>query len=66
MNDVRVPHMIVVKHILRYLKVTHDYDMLFSKGDDQNETIIEAFFDSDWCGDLFKYMNSPISWCSKK
>jgi len=40
MNNFRVPYMVALKHILRYLKGTHDHDLLFLKEDYHNETII--------------------------
>ncbi|RDX79163.1 hypothetical protein CR513_40444, partial [Mucuna pruriens] len=76
MDNPRVPHMTVAKHILRYLKGTSDFDLLFPIGNDQNKSCIEAYSDLDWCVDkverksisgyLFKYLDAPISWCSKK
>jgi len=76
MHYPRTPHMAATKHILRYLKGNTDWGMFFLKADEQNEVVLEAFFDSDWCGDkvermstygyLFRYLDAPISWCSKK
>ncbi|RDX77426.1 Copia protein, partial [Mucuna pruriens] len=76
MDNPRAPHMTAAKHILRYLKGTSDFGLLFPIGNDQNRSCIEAYSDSDWCGDkverkstsgyLFKYLDAPISWCSKK
>jgi len=76
MHDPRTPHMAAAKHILRYLKSTTDWGIFFPKADEQNEVVLEAFSDSDWCGDkverrstygyLFRYLDALISWCSKK
>ncbi|RDY02272.1 hypothetical protein CR513_14284, partial [Mucuna pruriens] len=65
MDNPRAPHMTAAKHILRYLKGTSDFGLLFPTGNDQNRSCIEAYSDSDWCGDkverkstyvyLFKY-----------
>jgi len=42
----------------------------------KRRTLIEAYSDSDWCGDkvdrrstfgyLFLFLNASVSWCSKK
>jgi len=80
MNNPRLPHMAAAKHILRYLKGTLDLGLFFSRKTYQNQVkngvVLEAWSDLDWCGDkverkntfdyLFKYMNAPIYWCSKK
>jgi len=76
MHDPRTPHMAAAKHILRYLKGTTYWGIFFPKVNEQNEVVLEAFSDSDWCGEkvgrrstygyLFKYLDAPISWCSKK
>lgn len=49
---------------------------MFPRNEDQGATKLIGFSDSDWCGDqvdrrsttgyLFKFLNAPISWCSKK
>ena len=76
MGNPRALHMTAAKHILRYIKGTHDFGLLFPIGNDQNRSCIEAYSDSNQCGDkverkstsryLFKYLDAPISWCSKK
>lgn len=75
MSDPKVSHMIAVKRILRYLKCTQNAGLLFPKGPGQCAEL-EAYSDSDWSGDkvdrkstsgyMFKFLNAPISWCSKK
>lgn len=73
MSDPRVPHLIMVKRVLRYLKGTMDYGILFPN---RSEESLTGFADSDWCGNkvdsksttgfIFRYAGAPISWCSKK
>ncbi|XP_047147225.1 secreted RxLR effector protein 161-like [Vigna umbellata] len=76
MNEPRLSDMSTAKHILRYLKGTTYFGLLFPKKTNNVEGVLEVWCDSDWCGDkvdrkstfdyLFKYMGAPISWCSKK
>ena len=76
MCNPRVSHMAAAKHILRYLKETTGYGLLFPVSLNKSEDCLEAWSDSDWCGDkvgrkstygyFFKYLKAPISWCSKK
>jgi len=76
MHDPKTPHMVFSKHILRYLKGTTTWGIFFPKADEHKGVVLEAFSDSDWCGDkmerkstygyLFRYLDAPISWCSKK
>jgi len=71
MHDPRTPHMAAAKHILRYLKGTTGWEIFFPKADEENEVVLEAFSDLDWCGDkverrssygyLFRYLDAPIS-----
>lgn len=75
MDDPRQSHLVAAKRIMRYLKGTLDYGILFPK-EDQGEIELIGFSDADWCGDrvdrrsttgyMFKLSNAPISWCSKK
>ncbi|XP_050878746.1 secreted RxLR effector protein 161-like [Lathyrus oleraceus] len=61
--------------ILRYIKETLKYRVLFSSGAEPDSEL-QSYSDSDWCGDkvdkrstygyLFKFLGSPISWFSKK
>jgi len=76
MCNPRASHMAATKHILRYLKETTGYGLLFPVSLNEFEDCLEAWSDSDWCGDkvgrkrtyeyFFKYLKAPISWCSKK
>ena len=77
MSDPRQKHLIAAKRIMRYLRGTLRYGILFphhTKGDDSLHLV--AYSDSDWFGDLvdkrstmrqvFLLSRSPISWSSKK
>lgn len=77
MSKPRTSHMAAVKRILRYLKGTQDFGLLFPRSKRQGGVAeIEAFSDSDWSGDkvdrkstsgyFFRFLKAPISWCSKK
>ncbi|XP_047170203.1 protein DYAD [Vigna umbellata] len=76
MNEPRTSHMIAAKHILRYLKGTTDFGLLFPKVSRSMEDILEVWSDSDWSGDrvdrrntfgyFIQYEGAPISRCSKK
>ena len=66
-------HWTAVKQIMRYLKGTSNYGLVYSK-DEQQECV--SFSDADWGGDLdnrkstsgylFKLSGAAISWRSKK
>ena len=68
-------HWIGVKRVLRYIKGTLDYGLIY-KSSDTNNIILEGYSDSDWGGDLstrkstsgyvFKIGNCTISWRSKR
>lgn len=51
MNEPRLTHMSVVKHILRYLKGRTHFGLLFLKMPSSMEGASEVWCDSDWCGD---------------
>ena len=61
--------------ILRYIKGTLKYGVLFPSSAETNSGLL-SYSNSDWCGDivdkrstsgyLFRFLGSPISWCSKK
>jgi hypothetical protein len=73
MADPGPAHWMGVKRILRYLKGTHDYGLVFTAG---NQDALLGFSDSDWAGDVvtrrstsgyvFQLGKSTISWCSKR
>lgn len=76
MHDPTHLHLSAAKHILRYLKGTTDYGILFPRKVDSTGGVLEAWCDADWSGDqvdrkstfgyLFKLMGASKSWCSKK
>ena len=65
-------HWLIAKRVLRYLKLTSHYGILYNK----DETNLLAYTDSDWAGDiddrkscsgnLLMLSQGPISWKSKK
>ena len=66
---------VAVKRILRYVKGTVDYGLMYSKNG-KNEKMITGYSDADWAGDandrkstlgyLFMVSGAPVSWKSKK
>ncbi|XP_019424538.1 PREDICTED: uncharacterized protein LOC109333463 [Lupinus angustifolius] len=79
MSSPRHSHLIAAKRILRYLKGTLDHGVMFPYKKfetKQNVLHLEAYTDSDWCGDqvdrrstmgyIFFLGKAPISWSSKK
>lgn len=77
MDRPRLPHLLAAKRIMRYVKGTLDFGVLFPDQNCSKENIdVHGFSDSDWCGDkddrkstggyVFMIGKAPISWCSKK
>ncbi|CAJ2632822.1 unnamed protein product [Trifolium pratense] len=76
MQKPKLPHLAVAKRILRYIRGTMDYGILFPNTDKGKQCELIAYTDSNWCGDaddrkstagyLFLLNNAPIAWCSKK
>ena len=72
-TDPRNVHLIVAKHILRYLKGTVDYGLKYKVNQNIN---LEGYVDSDWKGNAidrkitsgcyFNMGSGVISWFSKK
>jgi hypothetical protein len=66
-------HLNAVYHILRYLKKTADYGLLYSK---QNRPLAQGYTDADWAscpetrrstgGYLFTLLGAAITWQSKR
>ena len=62
-----------VRRILRYVKSTIDYDLLYKKGEDCK---LVGYYDADYAGDrdtrrsttgyIFRLSFGTISWCSKR
>ena len=67
-------HMEEVKRILRYMRGTVDYGLVYSASD--SKCILSGYSDSDWAGDVdtrhstsgyvFQVYGNTISWISKK
>jgi hypothetical protein len=51
MNDLRKSHLTAAKMILRYVKGTLKFGLLFPAANKEGEAELEGYFDSDWCGD---------------
>ncbi|XP_047174799.1 uncharacterized mitochondrial protein AtMg00810-like [Vigna umbellata] len=76
MQNPRISHLMAIKRILRYLKGTHNFGILLPGGESEGEVRINAYSDSDWCGDksdrkstagyVFFLNGAPISWSSIK
>ncbi|XP_019414108.1 PREDICTED: uncharacterized protein LOC109325939 [Lupinus angustifolius] len=76
MENPKQSHLLVMKRVLRYLKGTIGYGILYPTNLDCSKSTLTEFSDADWCGDksdrksttwyLFHLDNAPMSWCSKK
>ncbi|CAJ2673693.1 unnamed protein product [Trifolium pratense] len=61
---------------MRYVQGTMDYGVLFPNNVNNAVNRLGGFSESDWYGDhvdkrsttgyIFKFLNAPIPWCSKK
>ena len=68
-------HWTAIKHILRYLKGTTDYGLVYSEDQDDESTLV-GYSDADWARDasnqkstsgyLFMMIGAPVSWRSRK
>lgn len=75
-DDLRSSHMNATRRIVRYLKETQNFGVLFSKTPKQADAVIDCYPDVDWSGVqvdrrstasyIFKFLGAPIPWCSKK
>lgn len=75
MSEPKWSHYQAAIRILRYIKGTLKYGVLFPSGRKTNSELM-SYSDSDWCGDrvdrrstsgyLFKFLGGHIYWCSKK
>ena len=73
MQNPKKPHLEAVRRILRYIKGTIDYGILYKK-DGASEMV--RYCDADYAGDhdtrrstigyVFSLGSRPISWCSKR
>ena len=76
MQKPKVSHLASVKRILRYLKGTFDYGILFPAVDKGKECKLVGYTDSSWCSDaedrkstvgyVFMLGGAPIAWNSRK
>ncbi|GAA0175784.1 hypothetical protein LIER_41974 [Lithospermum erythrorhizon] len=74
MSNLAELHLQVVTKILRYLKGTTQYGIVYQKGSNEGE--LEAYTDSDYAGDIndnkstngyvFKFSSGTVAWTSKK
>ncbi|XP_058776549.1 secreted RxLR effector protein 161-like [Vicia villosa] len=72
----KVSHMEAVKRILRYIKGTLGWGIIFPPSNTGRKCDLLGSTDSNWCGDkddrkstdgyIFMFGRTPISWCSKK
>lgn len=76
MESPRKPHLLAAKRIIRYVKGTLEYGLLFPTKIREEKADLIGYLDAYWCGDrndrestagyVFKLGDGPISWCSKK
>lgn len=52
MSEPKHSHLVAAKRILRYLKGTLSYGILFPVQEEKVGLHLVAYSDSDWCGDL--------------
>nr|KYP32045.1 Retrovirus-related Pol polyprotein from transposon TNT 1-94 [Cajanus cajan] len=76
METPKQSHLLAVKRLLRYVKGTIGYGLMFpNKFSSPNHNMV-GYSDADWCGDkadrksttgyVFMLGDAPISWCSRK
>lgn len=73
-NKPEQQHWLALKKVLRYIKGTKDYQLIFSQN--KEEKRIFGYCDSDWASDIngrrscsgynFMFQGATISWCSKR
>jgi len=76
MHDPRKYYWTTTKRILRYIKGTMNFGLLFPYGAKSEVNELIGYSNSDWCGDttdrrstsdyVFKFNDVAISWCTKK
>ncbi|CAL0318272.1 unnamed protein product [Lupinus luteus] len=54
MSNPRISHLVAVKRILRYLKGTSSFGVLFSNQSQKSKLQLLAYSDSDWCRNLLE------------
>ncbi|XP_020225209.1 uncharacterized protein LOC109807090 [Cajanus cajan] len=76
METPKQSHLLAVKRLLKYVKGTIGYGLMFpNKFSSPNHNMV-GYSDADWCGDkadrksttgyVFMLGDAPISWCSRK
>jgi hypothetical protein len=76
MNSPRKSHLIAAKRVMRYVKGTIKYGLLFSSQGSEAQVELIGYTDSDWCGDrvdkrstlgyVCMLNGTAICWASKK
>ena len=76
MQKPKVSHLAAMKRILRYLKGTLDYGILFPATGIGKECKLVGYTDSSWCSDtedrkstigyVFMLGGAPVAWSSRK
>ena len=76
MQKPKISHLAAAKRILRYLKETLDYGILFPAVDEGKECKLVGYTDSSWCSDVedrkstagyvFILGGAPVAWSSRK
>ena len=76
MSEPRRFHLLAAKILMRSIKGTLYHGILFHENVNGTATSLVTYSDVDWCGDkqdkkdtseyLFKLLDVPISWCTKK
>lgn len=76
MSEPKQSHLLAAKRVLRYLKGTSDFGILFPKVSKQDKVELVGISNSDWFGDnvdrrstvgyVFKLHGALVCWCSKK
>ena len=76
MQKPKVSHLAATKRILRYLKGTIDYGILFPADDKGKECKLVGYMYSSWCSDaedrksttgyVFMLGGAPVAWSSRK
>lgn len=73
-NKPELQHWLAVKRVLRYIKGTRDYKLIFNQNKEEEKVF--GYCDSDWASDTngrrscsgytFLFQGASISWCSKR
>jgi hypothetical protein len=73
MSQLRQTHLIAVNHVLRYLRATVVYGLIYASGVDMR---LQGYVDTDWVGSavdqrstfgcFFTLGSSMVSWCNRK